>query len=249
MVIDPSCLAAARSASQRACQSAGAWAAAGPATSRPASEIAARALDLQFALAMDKGKFPNRHAKRSIGSARRGRVLVGAEGMVVAHLALGARLLHLRLEIAVDPGILVLELDLGAALLDAGVGAALVIELEELVAPAVPAQRQIAGAGGAAVEMLVEPLVGRHHDAARIPIDPPLVVLLHLRPQHRIALARQDDDMRPRPVLVALLVGADRKFRDMRAHGVAGEVELHVGRALAALAVVHELDADRVGDE
>src|SRR6185312_6451884 len=203
MVIDPSCLAAARSASQRACQSAGAWAAAGPATSRPASVIAARALDLKPA--RDKGEFLNRHTKRSIGSARRGRVLVGAEGMVVAHLALGARLLHLRLEIAVDPGILVLELDLGAALLDAGVGATLVIELEELVAPAVPAQRQIAGAGGAAVEMLVEPLVGRHHDAARIPIDPPLVVLLHLRPQHRIALARQDDDMRPRPVLVALL--------------------------------------------
>src|SRR3954469_5443030 len=98
MAISPSCLAAATSASQRACQSAGAWAAAGPATSRPASASA---------------------ESRSIGSARRGRVLVGAEGMGVAPVSLGARLLHLRLEIAVDPGILVLELDLGAALLDA----------------------------------------------------------------------------------------------------------------------------------
>src|SRR5258706_14539161 len=46
-------------------------------------------------------------------------------------------------------------------------------------------------------------------------------------------------------MLVAFLVCADGKFGDVRAHGLTGEVELHVGAALAALAVVRQ--ANRMG--
>src|SRR5688500_13259537 len=95
--------------------------------------------------------------------------------------------------------------------------------------------------------MLVKPLIRRHHDAARLPVD--ALHLLPLLPQHRITLPAENNHMGAGAMLVSLLVSTDWEFRNMRAHGLAGEVELHVGAALAALAVVGELDRMRVGHE
>ena len=53
--------------------------------------------------------------------------------------------------------------------------------------------------------------------------------------------------MRARTVAMAFFVSADGKLRDMRAHGVLRQIELHVGAALAPLTVVGELERVRVG--
>src|SRR5437764_1006698 len=66
-------------------------------------------------------------------------------------------------------------------------------------------------------------------------------------PENRIALPGKNDDMRAGAVLMPFLVSADRELGDMRAHGVLGQVEFHVRAALAALAVIGELEGVRVG--
>src|SRR5512135_1322491 len=168
--------------------------------------------------------------------------------MITAHIAARADLLHRRLEVAMNLRIFVLELDLPAAEFHAGKGSALaVLRAHEAIAPVVPAQGQIASRVGAGVEMLMKPLIRRHHHAARFPID--ALRLFTLRPEHRIALPTENDHMGARTMLVALFIGAYREFGDMRAHGVFRQVELHIGAALAALAVVGELERMGVGHE
>src|SRR4030095_5801567 len=136
-----------------------------------------------------------------------------------------------------DARIFVFEFDLPAAVLDARVSPALaVLHPHEAEFPAAPAQRQIARRLGAGIEMLMEPLIGRHHHAAGFPIDP--LHVLAFGPEHRISLPSEDDYMGAGTMLVAFLVSADGELGDVRAHGLAGEIELHVGAALAALAVV-----------
>src|SRR5207249_4114159 len=67
-----------------------------------------------------------------------------------------------------------------------------------------------------------------------------------LRPQDRIALTAENDHMRAWTVLVPFLISPDGEFRDMRAHSIFRQVELHVGAALAALVIVGELERVRV---
>src|SRR5262245_8377242 len=172
----------------------------------------------------------------------------GATGMIRAHVAPRSCDLHRCLKIFVDLRILVLKLDLTATQFDARKAAAFaVLRAHETVAPVVPPERQISRRFCAGVEMLVEPPIGRNNDAARLPIDP--LHLLAFRPQYRVALAGQDNNVRAGTVPVALLIGAHGEFGDMRAHGVFRQVELHVATALAALAVVVELERVGVGDE
>src|ERR1043166_6689342 len=87
--------------------------------------------------------------------------------------------------------------------------------------------------------MLMEPLIWRHDDTSRPPIDS--LVLFSLWPENGIALAGKNDHVGARPVTVAFLISSNRKLGNMRTHSVLGEVELHVRAALAALAVIGEL--------
>src|SRR5262249_35304392 len=90
-----------------------------------------------------------------------------------------------------------------------------------------------------------KPPIGRNNDAARLPINP--LHLLAFRPQYRVALAGQDNNVRAGTVPVAFLIGPHREFGDMRAHGVFRQVELHVAPALAALDVVVEPERWGIG--
>src|ERR1044071_4254533 len=182
-----------------------------------------------------------------VGAIYESPLLLRASRMV-RHVAARAGFFHRRLEVLMDLRILVFEFDLSTAELDAGKRAAFaVLGAHEFVAPVVPAQRQIARRLRAGIEVLMKPLIRRHHHAARPPVDP-----LHRfarRPENRIALSGKNDHVRARTMFVSLLVSPHRKFRDVRAHGVLGQVEFHVGAALAALAVIRELEGMRIGHE
>ena len=68
-------------------------------------------------------------------------------------------------------------------------------------------------------------------------------------PQQRIAVAGDAHDVEARAVAVALLVGADRHFRNMRVHGAVGEHEHDVGAAGAAVAPGFQFDRGEIGNE
>src|ERR1041385_8471736 len=177
----------------------------------------------------------------------RGNPLAAARVML-AHAAYRAGLAHGLLEVAVNLRILVVIIDLRAALLYIGVGRAVAVgKPHEAIAPAAPAKRQVTCRHRAGVEVLVEPLVRRHDDAPLPPVNAPHI--LSLGPEDRVALSAEDDDVRARAVAVTLLVSADREFGDVAAHRLAGEVELHVRAAGAALAVIPQRRGMRVGDE
>src|SRR4030095_6976456 len=95
--------------------------------------------------------------------------------------------------------------------------------------------------------MLMKPLIGRHDDAAGLPVD--ALPWLPLRPENRVALAAEDDHVGAGAMLMTFFVGSYRKLRDMRAHGLLGEIKLHIRAALAALAVIGQADAARVRHE
>src|ERR1700738_858366 len=82
---------------------------------------------------------------------------------------------------------------------------------------------EITRRGGAAVEMLMKPHVRGNDQRADLPII--AARLIAFRPHRRIAPARENDDVGTRAVRVPLLVGADRKLRDVAVHGAFGHVE------------------------
>ena len=84
--------------------------------------------------------------------------------------------------------------------------------------------------------MLMEPLIRRHDDAAGLPVY--TLHRLPVRPQNRVALPAEYDDVRAGTMLVPLLVSTNGELRDMRAHGLLGEIELHIRAAFAAFTVV-----------
>ena len=77
-----------------------------------------------------------------------------------------------RLEVLMDLWVLVFVLDLRAAFFDADFDRLVVTERDEIVTPAIPAERQVTGGIGAGVEVLVKPLRRRNHDAPRFPVHP-----------------------------------------------------------------------------
>src|SRR4051812_35305977 len=113
---------------------------------------------------------------------------------MVRHVAAGTGLLHRGLEITVNLRIFILEFDLPAAELHAGKCPAFtVLRFHEAIAPVVPAQREIARRVRAGIKMLMKPLVRRHHDTPRPPIDP--LWFFPLRPENRITLTTENDDV------------------------------------------------------
>src|SRR5207248_10643690 len=147
-------------------------------------------------------------------------------GVIRTHVATRTGGFHRRFKILVDLRILVLEFDLPAALLHTGVGAAFaVLHAHEAELPTAPAQRQIARRLGAGIQMLVEPLIRRHNDAAGFPIDS--LHRLPIRPENRVALAAQYNDVRAGSVLMPFLVSTNGELRDMCAYGLLGKIELH----------------------
>ena len=76
-----------------------------------------------------------------------------------------------RLEDLMNFWILVFVFDLTAALLDVYLDGFFVGQSDKAVAPAIPAQGEVTSGIGAGVEMLVEPLVRRHDDTSRLPVD------------------------------------------------------------------------------
>ena len=68
-------------------------------------------------------------------------------------------------------------------------------------------------------------------------------------PKQRIALAGHGEDADAVEMAVALLVGADRHFRGMRADGVVGQHETQHGAACPARRPGLQLKGRKVGDE
>src|SRR5512140_2932008 len=123
---------------------------------------------------------------------------------MIRHIAARSGGGHGRFELAVNARIFVLELDLSAALLHTRIRAALaILHAHETELPTAPTQRQIARRRGAGVEMLMEPLIRRHHHAAGLPIDP--LHVLPFGPKHGITLPSENDYMGARAMLVAFL--------------------------------------------
>ena len=137
----------------------------------------------------------------------------------------------------VDARVLVLVLDLTAAVLDAHVHAhehpALVGG--EGITQAAEGDGEIARRIGRRVEVLVKHLVGRREHPAMPPVDAH-EILVALVPQQRVAVPGHGKDVEVGAVPVRLLVGADRHLRGVRVHGAVGENEHHAGAAGAALA-------------
>src|SRR5437870_13172845 len=107
--------------------------------------------------------------------------------MISAHIAARADGFHRGFKIFVDLRIFVFEFNLPAAEFDARECAAFaVLRTHELVAPVVPAQRQIPRRHCAGVEMLMEPLIRRHDDAAWFPVV--VLWLFYLLPLYILAL-------------------------------------------------------------
>ena len=77
-----------------------------------------------------------------------------------------------RLEVLMDLWVLVFVLDLRAAIFNADFDRLVITEGDEIVTPAIPAERQVTGGIGAGVEVLVKPLRRRNHDAPRFPVHP-----------------------------------------------------------------------------
>ena len=88
-----------------------------------------------------------------------------------AHVAGRAGFGQGRLEDLMNFWILVFVFDLPAALFDVDLDGLFVGQCDKAVAPAIPAQSEVASGIGAGVKMLVKPLVRRHHDAAWFPVD------------------------------------------------------------------------------
>src|SRR6187431_3406070 len=99
--------------------------------------------------------------------------------------------------------------------------------------PRTPADRQIARRRRACIEVLVEPHVGWHDDAAVLPGK--YLDRRAFRPHQRIAFAADNHHMRARAMAVRLLVGADRHLGDMRGHLVLGHFEAEKTAAGAAV--------------
>src|SRR5438067_5580575 len=98
--------------------------------------------------------------------------LLRAPGNHGTHTAGRACFVEARLEVLVDLWVLIFVLDLRAAVFDAYLDRLVVTERDEIVTPAIPAQRQVTSGIGAGVEVLVKPLGRRNHDAPRFPVHP-----------------------------------------------------------------------------
>ena len=108
-------------------------------------------------------------------------------------------------------------------------------------------QRQVARAGGAQVEVLVEHHLRRHEHAAVLPVV--ALGLLAFPPEQRETLPLDDDDVEAGPVAVGLFVGPYRELGDVRRHGAVAHLQKDVLAARAALLPLLEVERAGVRDE
>ena len=130
-----------------------------------------------------------------------------------------------------DSRILIGIFDLCAAFLQADVAAAAfrtdATLQHDRVTLAAETERQVARRPLAGVEMLVEHLIRRRKHHAVLPLHA-LVIALAVIPEQAIAAAVDEQHMQAGAVAVALLVGADRHFGNMRADRAFTQEELYV---------------------
>ena len=93
----------------------------------------------------------------------------------------------------------------------------------------------------------MEPLIGRHEQTNRLPIE--FYRLLALRPFEDKALAGENQNMCPRLVAMRFLISSNRKLGHMERHAVAAHLELHVASVAAAGIVVELVEGAHIGDE
>src|SRR5262249_1895043 len=129
-----------------------------------------------------------------------------------------------------DVRVFVLVLDLIAAFFDALVDVRLAAGLRLVAAPADGEKEDRLGA---AVEMLMEPHLRRHENAAARPFDS--FHALALLPHERIAMAADYQDVDAGAVAMRLLIGADAPKRHVRFDGVVDHAEDRALRAAAAV--------------
>src|SRR5262249_17807706 len=149
---------------------------------------------------------------------------------MIAHLTLRARFSQPSFEFGVDVGVFVLVLDLIAAFFDALIDVRFAAGLGLVAAPA---DGEKANRLGAAIEVLMEPHLRRHEDAARPPFD-----ALHgpaFLPHERVAVTSDDEHMNAGSMAMRLLVRADAPQRDMRFDSVVHHAEYRALRAAAAV--------------
>src|SRR5262249_54550057 len=103
-----------------------------------------------------------------------------------AHVAWCTGFCQRRLEDLMNLRILVFVFDLITPLLHVYLDGLFVSQCYKPVAPAIPAQGEVASGIGTGVKMLVKPLVRRNHDTSRFPVDPDHFAIL--RPKKRVAL-------------------------------------------------------------
>src|SRR5437763_1833683 len=112
-----------------------------------------------------------------------------------------------------DACVLILIFDLGAAFLDAHIGAAAfgagAAFIDDCVALGSKPDRNITRRPRARTKVLVEHAVGRRKAHAMAPVDT-LKFVIAFVPQQRIARAMNEKDVQARSVPMPLLVGADR---------------------------------------
>src|SRR5688500_15003175 len=138
---------------------------------------------------------------------------------MVSHLRLHAGLADFLQPDGVDARILVSVFDLRAAFLQADIAAAPfranAAFQYDWITLAAEAERQIARGFLARIEMLVEHLVRWREHHAVLPFHA-LVIALPVIPKQAIAAAMDEQHMQAGAVAVALFIGADRHFGDMR---------------------------------
>src|SRR5262249_24849858 len=110
------------------------------------------------------------------------------------------------------------------------------------------ADGDIARRPGAGAEVLMEHVIWRCKAHAVAPVDT-LEIAVALVPEERVARAGDEEDVQAGPVPVPLLVGADRHFRDMRAHGAFAQQQLDVRGAGATRLPGFHLQRAEVGNE
>ena len=99
----------------------------------------------------------------------------------------------------------------------------------------------------AGIVVLVPRSGGRRDTSAFVPVV--ALRLFAFVPHERVAGGIEQEDVRAGPVTMRFFVAAHGKLRDVRQHGAARHVNVHVARALAALLARHQVDLPNIRNE
>src|SRR3989338_8106810 len=167
---------------------------------------------------------------------------------VGVHTAISPRLRQLLLKHLADGRVLITVFNLIAALFNVLVNFCDIAEtLSHAEFDSAETRGQIAGRRRASVEMLVEPHLRRHEDAAILPV----VTLngLSFLPKKGEAFSFDDDDVEAGTVPVGLLISPDRKFGDVSCHRSVGHLQHDVAPAGAAFLPLLKFEVAGIGNK